>query len=96
MSHIYKAQGLVIISLDTGKDISTATVMKILYRQPDGTKGSWVATLKAGSNSVIQYTTANADLSLTGSWKLQAFVTVGGINEYGDIVELVVERSLDV
>jgi len=59
-------------------DINTATVKTVFFMKPDGTT---LVTKDAefktdGTDAIIQYTTIDGDLDQTGTWKIQARVTL--------------------
>jgi hypothetical protein len=86
MSNVYKGQSLLTIKLETGLDISSASVKKINYKKPNGTIGSWVATVDGTTK--LSYNVNQGDINQSGKWKMQAFVTIGGKDGYGDSVEV--------
>ena len=89
---LFKNQGYVTLSFDTGLDLTNATGQKILFKRPDGTKGSFVAVI---SGTKLTYDMANADLNQApGMWQFQAYFQVNGRDGYGDIVNISVEENL--
>lgn len=64
------------ILLDTGVNITTATVHNIKYKKPDGTTGTWTGTVKDFTK--ISYTVQAADLDQAGTYTLQAYVVMVG------------------
>ena len=89
---LFKNQGYVTLSFETGLDLSAATNPKILFKRPDGTKGSFVAAI---SGSKLTYDMANADLNQApGMWQFQTYFQVNGRDGYGDIVPISVEENL--
>ena len=80
------------IILDCGSNISTATILHIVCRKPDGTKVTWSGVLE-GTNT-IKYTVGTGDLDVAGVWKLQSYVDMPGWKGYGDVVNLLVSRPL--
>jgi len=74
------------ISLDVGVDISDQTACEILYMKPDGTTGTWTASL-GSDNESVEYTTVSGDLDTSGRWKFQARVTTANGRWYGLICE---------
>lgn len=59
------------IILDTGEDLTSATVMKILYKNKT-TSGEWIATVV--ETTKLRYVTQTDDLDVSGVWKVQAYV----------------------
>lgn len=93
MSKIYQGQANVTISIDTGVTLGGATQTKILYKKPNGQKGSWDATV---SGTTMTYIPVNTDLDQSGTWELQAFAVIGGKQSYGEIIKLNVNKPLNV
>lgn len=91
MSSIFKNQGGIAITMETGKTLTSATASKILYVKPDATKGQFNASV---SGTTLTYTTNNTDFSQPGKWQLQAFVTLGGLDSYGEITEIVIVDNI--
>jgi hypothetical protein len=90
---LFKTQSLLIITLDTGIDITTASVRKILFQRPDGTKSFWNATLSGTTK--VSYSLILADaIPTAGKWKFQAFVTLNGLDGFGDIVDYEFKNNL--
>lgn len=87
MSKVFKGDLGTKLVVDTDVDISLATVLKIYYIKPDGTKGSWTGTLE-GTDSISYTTTTTSDLGQVGLWILQAYVEMSGGKWYGEAVGL--------
>lgn len=87
MSKVFKGDLGTKLVVDTDVDISLATVLKIYYIKPDGTKGSWTGTLE-GTDSISYTTTSVSDLGQVGLWILQAYVEMSGGKWYGEAVAL--------
>lgn len=77
--------------METSIDMTGATVHNILYRKPKGSKGVFVATI---SGTKLLYDGIPGDFNEVGIWKLQSFVTAGGLDAYGAITELNVINNL--
>jgi hypothetical protein len=92
MSAIYLNQNDVILNMDTGIDLSAATLTEILYRKPGGGKGSWPASSVSGT--IMVYNAAPGDFNETGNWAVQAHVTIAGREGFGDITSMVILNSL--
>lgn len=91
---IFKNQSLVTITLDAGINISTATGLKILYRKPDYSLGSWSGTL-VGTNEIKYDVVDEMILDQFGTWELQIKCTLGGKILYGNKVKLIITDNLD-
>lgn len=80
---IFTNQGYLSITLDTGITITGATVKRILYTKPDGTSGYFTAS--ASGTTALTYQFGNDDLDIAGRWRFQTFVTIGGLDAWGEI-----------
>lgn len=93
MSQIFETQSLLTINLETNFDISLATVTKILYKKPNGVKGSWTAAV-SGNNLI--YNLTNGEIDQPGLWRFQSYVEIGGLKAYGKVVTQDFRIPLDV
>lgn len=60
---------------DTVVDISSASVLQVLFKKPDLTLVIKTANTKTdGTDGVLQYVSASGDLDQIGSWQIQARV----------------------
>lgn len=80
-------------------DVSGASVMRIEYRKPSGTKSYWIATAyedeELGTTTKIQFiTTAATDVPESGVWQLQPYVEKGTWKKRGIIAEMYVYPTL--
>ena len=76
MKHIYKNQTALRLSLDTQVDFETGDSAAIKYRKPDGTTGTFTATIDENRDGIIYHDfTDSAELDQSGWWKFWAFVT---------------------
>ncbi len=89
---IFIDQGYATITLDTGIDISAASVKRILYKDPRGTTGYFEATVV--STTKLQYQATNTSFAYSGEWRFQAYVELGGLKAYGDIVYETIKAHL--
>lgn len=76
------------LKLDAGENISAATAQSISVRKPDNTLESWDA-LVVDSN-YVQHITEAGDLDQSGTYRVQAVVTVGGIERKGNTARFTV------
>jgi hypothetical protein len=91
---IQRNQTLGEIILETKTDISTATQYKILWEAPSGTLGAWTGALEGTTK--IKVTLSDTDYpSEEGVYKLQAFVLVGTLKGYGDVIETNIGETLE-
>ena len=70
------------IILDCGTDISTATQVKIMWKDPDETTGEWIGAIE--NNNYVTYTNPSS-WDITGTWRFQAYVLFPtGYEFYGE------------
>lgn len=72
MSVIYVNDQGTEITLDCLQNISTATVMKIIAKNPLGQKKTWSATLQ-GTN-YVRYLLGSGDIDMPGKWQFQSYI----------------------
>lgn len=78
------------------RDVSSATVKRILLKKPDGTTLTKDAAFTTnGGNGQIQYATANGDLDQAGTWQIQAYVELTGWSGHTDAEEFEVYSNLN-
>ena len=70
----------VLLTLETGKILTTFTTFKIKFQNPNGDKGNWPAAIHPSINTRLR-ATINFDVS--GIWKVQAFVSKVGEKYHG-------------
>lgn len=80
-----------LINVDVGSDITGATVHQIKYIKPDGSSGSWDATV---STQYLQYTTADGDLDELGDWEVQAYVETPSGKWHGEVTRFEVMKPI--
>ncbi len=73
---------LPLIKVDCVSNIAGATNTQIKYQKPSGTTGYWTATVV--DNRYLQYQTQADDLDEAGTWKFQAYMTLGGWTGHGE------------
>ena len=84
MSQVFNGQSMLQLKLDTGISLVGAISMKILWRDPDGLEGEWTVVSTDGTKLV--YNVLETDITVPGKWSMQAYVELGGLKGYGDIV----------
>jgi hypothetical protein len=93
MSKIYSTQTDLTITLNTGKNITGATSIKIAYKDPKGTLGEWTATIDDAIKGIIKYNII-APLSFTGTWTIWAKITdSSGLISIGESSNFVVYKE---
>lgn len=83
MGQLFTNTGQLTIYLDTGIDLTSATVTKIKYIKPNGVTGEWTATV---SGTALTYDVSNTDIDVSGTWQFQAYIEIGGEIGRGEIV----------
>ena len=95
------------IILDTGSDISTATVTQILWKSPKGKSGTWNAVLLKDDGEVydpnvdsqvvtkIRYITKVNDIDVAGQWRLQAKIALPAWSGRGETAAFVVYDQME-
>ena len=76
----------IVLRLKTGIDILPYEVKKIKFVKPDGTPGSWDASVCPEDNTVMTVAVGNA-LDLRGTWRVQAYVERDGQQFHGKWVD---------
>ena len=95
MGNIFKCDIGTKIIVAVGFNISSASVVKIYYRKPNGATGSWDATKEGDNVSISFTTTTSGELDVAGVWTLQAYVEISSWKGYGNITtELIVYEPL--
>jgi len=79
------------VLVDTGSDISTATVLKILVKKPCGNETEWVGILgppnTLGIYTQIKYVVVAGDWDEAGWWNIQSYIEMPGWKGRGDTVK---------
>lgn len=76
-------------------DISTATIMQIIFQPPSGVSITQTAVFFTdGTDGVMQYVTVADDLNIGGDWKLQGYIVLPTWQGHGDQVEFKVYDNL--
>ena len=89
MSTVYVNDQGTEIALDCLQNISTATVLKIIAKDPLGRKRKWSATLQGTTH--VRYTLQNGDLDIPGIWYVQSYVEMPGWIGRGEWVQITVK-----
>ena len=77
MGKIYVGQTKLVINVDVKSDISGASAI-LKYCKPDGTTGSFSASITDASEGLISYEIASVnDLDQQGRYSMWAYVTYG-------------------
>jgi hypothetical protein len=72
------------IIVDGGEDISSATVMRLYVKKPDGVIVTWNAALEGVTK--LTYTVQAGDWDIAGRYLLQAYVVTPSWTGRGDTV----------
>ncbi len=92
MSQVFKGQTSLVISLDTGLDMTGASESKILYKKPNGVLGEWPATV---TTTILSRQVQNNDIDMAGTWSFQAYAVLSGKKYYGQIQQQVFMKPLN-
>ena len=71
---IYVNQSNLRYELDSKVILTEALETLIKYRKPDGTEGSWEASIIALEPTVLYYEFAGGELNVSGEWTLWGYV----------------------
>lgn len=82
MSNLFIFSAITPLTIETDFNLSGATVTQILYWKPNGVSGAWDATV---SGTDLVYNVTNGDIDVSGNWRLQAYVVIGGKSYRGAI-----------
>lgn len=93
MAKVYVGDVGTVITLDTGVDISAATVREIKVSLPNGRSATWSAALSG--TTAISFTTIANTLQLAGTYKLQAYVETPTWSGRGETVTLEVYAAFN-
>ena len=83
--------------LDNGvtKDISSATVMQLTFRKPDGTEVTKTAVWTTdGTDGKMQYVAVLNDLNLAGRWVVQGYVETPAGKWHSSLYNFLVMENL--
>lgn len=90
---VFKKQNLLRIELQTyDEDLASASVKRILYKKPDGTKGYWEASIDG--TKLYYDLTINYEVDQIDTWEFQAYVVKGGLEGYGNIATQIFEKHI--
>lgn len=85
MGKIYVGQTDLTIKLETKKNLTGITNVKILYKNPNGLEGEFTATVVDAAKGIIQYAVTSVnDIGIVGRWffwakivNLQGLISIG-------------------
>lgn len=78
-----------LIKLDTGNDLTNATLQKIKYKKPNDTTGEWEAEIEDPPTAgIIKYKVTAGVFDVSGIWKLQAYVEFDADHWLGETVTM--------
>lgn len=82
----------IVLSIDLGIDLSTATGVKILYKKPSGASGAWDGS---ATGTKVLYSATNGEIDEPGLWQFEARANVDG-KKSSNIITQYVDKPLDV
>ena len=81
-----------IVEDDIPVDISSATSQVVRFKKPDDSVISRTTLFyTSGVDGIVQYTTVNGDMDITGIWKVMFHVTTPQGSWKSEIIEFLVE-----
>jgi hypothetical protein len=87
----YKDEIGYVVSMATGKTLTTATKKEFHVIKPDGTTATWTATESGTVPGTLLYTTIAGDLDQSGPYLIVAYVEWATSNYTSDIIILIVQ-----
>lgn len=84
-----------VIYLDTGEDMSSASVMKIKVKKPDASTVEWTAALDVTNTNRIKYVVVADDLDQDGTYRLQAYCVTPLWSGLGETAQLKVYNPFE-
>lgn len=92
MSHVFKTQTLLTITVETGyASLAGASTTRILYKDPNGKTGYFDGTV---SGTTLTYQLQAGDIDRAGVWGFQSYIVIGGLIGLGEIAEHTFEQPL--
>jgi len=92
MGKVYASDVGTLIKLDTGVDVTSATVK--IVAKPSGSGDAVDLEATVVESTKVQHQKTADTLNAAGNWRLQAYVEMGGGKYFGEIVELPVYEPL--
>lgn len=90
---VYTGDVGTVVLLDSQSDITAMTTTQIRYKKPDGTIGTWTASITATTK--LTYTTTVGDWDQAGTWTFWIYVAgAGGIIFHGEPVTYNIDAPL--
>jgi len=91
---IYVGQESLDLILNTNTDLSTASNLKVKYKKPDDSTGSWTATLYNTTYIKKAFIAAGGELDQAGTWTFWAYATMSDGREIpGDPAKVTVREQ---
>lgn len=92
MSHVFKTQSLLTITVETGYgSLASASVSRILFTKPNKETGYFEGTV---SGTTLVYSFIDGDIDQSGLWYFQSYIEVGGLKGLGLIATHYFEKPL--
>jgi len=88
----YKDEIGYVVSMATGKTLTTATKKEFHVIKPDGTTATWTATESGTVPGTLLYTTIAGDLDQSGPYLIVAYVEWSTANYTSDAIILIVQE----
>ena len=71
--------------------LGSATVKKIMFEKPSGSKGFWLGTL---AGTALTYNVQAGDIDQPGLWFFQTYIEVAGQGIHGDKATIYFEEPI--
>lgn len=85
MSRVYNTQTDLKLVVQTGKDLTTASEVKLKYIDPRGQKGELEVLIPTPESGVIDFETlAGEPFNIVGNWCFWAYIVDGGRVSIGE------------
>ena len=85
MSKVYTTQTDLKLVVQTGRNLSTASSVKLRYENPTSTKGELDVTITDAINGVVEYTTpSDGAFSIAGTWSFWIYIIDNSLISVGE------------
>lgn len=85
MSKVYNTQTDLKLVVQTGKDLTTASEVKLKYTDPKGQKGELDVTIPTPEIGILVFETpAGEPFNVIGNWSFWAYIVDGGRVSIGE------------
>lgn len=71
------------VIVDCGRNITSAELLEIKVKKPDGTLATWTAEVYTANKTKIRYVTVAGDFDQSGQYEVQSHVKMSGWDGLG-------------